>query len=190
MARRRLILAFVWLLLPAAADAQTAKSGFTGFATVFIGPSFAGDIDDASWTPGAAVTIVDASGIGVELDLSNVGTIDSRRFVESGITTLTVNVTGVWTDTAAIVRPYVAGGAGVLRVRACVTDCQFAVSRTDAALDIGGGVFVLVNELVGVRGDVRYFRFLERHPDLPLTGSGVFDFWRLSVGATFSWPIR
>jgi len=40
-----------------------------------------------------------------------------------------------------------------------------------------------------VRGDVRYFRFLESHPDLLLTSNG-FDFWRVSIGATFSWPIR
>jgi hypothetical protein len=184
------MVALVWLLLPAAADAQIAKSGFTGFATAFIGPSLGDDLDDAGWTPGAAVAIVDASGIGVELDVSHVLSFDTPRLLESGITTATVNVTGVWTDTTALVRPYVAGGAGVLHARICVSDCRFEVNRTDVALDFGGGVLVLVNELFGVRGDVRYFRFLERHPDLPLSGSGVFDFWRISAGATFSWPIR
>jgi hypothetical protein len=188
--RRRLIAALVCVLLPAAADAQIAKTGFTGFATAFIGPSVGGDIDDAGWTPGAAIAIVDPSGLGVEIDVSHVRTFNAPRFLESGITTLTVNVTGVWADETAFVRPYVTGGGGLLRARACVSDCRLPVSRTDVGVDVGGGVFVLVNELFGVRGDVRYFRFLQRHADLPLTNNGFFDFWRLSVGATFSWPIR
>jgi hypothetical protein len=188
--RRRLIAVLVCFVLPAAAEAQIAKTGFTGFVTGFIGPSLGGDIDDAGWTPGAAIAIVDPNGLGVEIDVSHVRTFNAPRFVESGITTLTVNVAGVWTDETAFIRPYVSGGGGLLRARACVSDCRSAVSRTEVGVDVGGGAYVLINELVGVRGDVRYFRFLERHPDLPLTSSGFFDFWRLSVGATFSWPIR
>ena len=189
MVRRRLIVALVCLWLPSGAEAQIAKKGFTGFATGFIGPSVGGDIEDGGWTPGAAIAIVDASGFGVELDLSHVRTFNAPPFVESGITTLTVNLAGVWTDETAFVRPYVALGAGLLRARACVADCGFAESRTEVGLDIGGGAYVLVNELFGLRGDLRYFRFLERHPDLLRTSNG-FDFWRVSIGATFSWPIR
>ena len=188
--RRRLITVLVCLLLPVAADAQIAKTGFTGFATGFIGSSLGGDIDDAGWTPGAAIAIVDASGIGVELDLSHVRTFNAPPFIESGITTFAVNVTGVWMDETAFVRPYVIAGAGLLRARACVADCDLAEHRTEVGLDVGGGAYLLVNELFGIRGDVRYFRFLERHPDLLLTSNGLFDFWRVSVGATFSWPIR
>ena len=190
MVRRRLIVALVCFALPAAAEAQIAKTGFTGFVTGFIGPSLGGDIDDAGWTPGAAIAIVDANGLGVEIDVSHVRTFNAARFLESGITSLTVNVAGVWTDETALIRPYVSGGGGLLRARACVTECRPAVSRTELGVDVGGGAYLLINEVVGVRGDVRYFRFLERHPDLPLTSSGFFDFWRLSVGATFSWPIH
>ena len=175
--------------LPSVAEAQIAKKGFTGFATGFIGSSVGGDIEDAGWTPGASIAIVDANGFGVELDVSHVGTFNAPPFLESGITTFTVNLAGIWADETALVRPYIALGAGVLRARACVAACELAESRTEAGLDIGAGAYVLVNELFGVRGDVRYFRFLEGHPDLLLRNDG-FDFWRVSIGATFSWPLR
>src|SRR5688572_19841826 len=116
--RRRLIAALVCFVLPAAAEAQIAKTGFTGFVTGFIGPSLGGDINDAGWTPGAAIAIVDPNGLGVEIDVSHVRTFNAPRFVESGITTLTVNVAGVWTDETAFIRPYVSGGGGLLRARA------------------------------------------------------------------------
>ncbi len=186
MAGRRLILALIAvMLLPAAAHAQAN----TGFATAFIGAARAGDITESGWTPGAAVVIVDERGLGAELDGSYVSEFDHSRFVESGITTLMLNVTGIFLKPPSIVRPYVTGGVGLLRTRVCVNDCSFAVTHADVGMDIGAGVFVLLNEMWGARGDVRYFRDLQTHGDLPLAAPGKFEFWRISIGATLSWPM-
>lgn len=177
-------------LVPADVRAQTAASTFTGFATGFIGQARGGDVADPGWTLGGSVAVVESGGLGVELDVAHVREFNTARFVESGITSLMINATGVWTDADALVRPYAVGGVGLLRARACVDDCRVTVSRTDVGFDAGAGVFVLFNELIGVRADVRYFRYLQRHRDLPLTDNGFFDFWRASIGATVSWPIR
>jgi hypothetical protein len=48
----------------------------------------------------------------------------------------------------------------------------------------------MFDDATGVRGDVRYFRYLQRHDDLPLRDNGFFDYWRTSIGVTFAWPIR
>lgn len=177
----------VCLVLPAAVDAQTAQAGFTGFLTGSIGAAHGGDVRGAGWTPAVSVAIVDASGWGAELDLGHVGEIDATQFRESGITTLMLNATWV-SNEIELVRPYASGGLGLLRTRTCEVDCQASVSRTDLGFDAGAGAFVLFNETIGVRGDVRYFRYLQRHADLP--GTGVLDFWRTSVGVTVSWPVR
>lgn len=189
MARRGLIAALACLLAPAAAAAQ-ARTAITGLATAFIGVVAGGDAADAGWTPGGAVTVIEVNGLGAEVDVSHAREFDNDRFVESGITTLTFNAAAVWSDPVARVRPYVVAGLGLIRVRACVADCRLATSRTDLGFDAGAGVFVVRDEFVGIRGDVRYYRYLQRHEDLPLTDSGFFDFWRATVGITFSWPFQ
>lgn len=190
MARRGLTLALFCLIVPAAAHAQAVGTGFTGFATVFFGPAHGGDIRDIGWTPGVSAAVIDANGWGAELDLSHVREFNGDQFVESGITTLMFNAVGMWPEPDALLRPYLLGGVGLLRARACVANCQLVVSRTDWGMDAGGGVFVVFNEFVGARGDLRYFRYLQRHGDLPLTDNGFFDFWRTSVGVVVSWPVR
>jgi len=184
------MLALVSLIIPAAAQAQTVNSAFTGYATFHIGAVHAGDVRDTGLTPGVSVAVADANGFGAEVDLSHAQQFDNDRFTESGITTLTANASWIWPEPDALLRPYLLGGAGLLRVRACVADCQLVANRTDWAMDAGGGVFVVFNEVVGMRGDVRYFRYLQRHRDLPLTDNGFFDFWRTSVGVVVSWPLR
>jgi hypothetical protein len=184
------MLALVLTILPPATAAQTVGTGFTGFATLFVGGAHGGDVRGTGWTPGVSVAVIETSGFGAEVDLSHVREFDSDRFAESGITSLTFNAVGMWPRPEALLRPYLLGGAGLLRVRACVPDCQLVVSRTDWAIDAGGGAYAIINEFVGVRGDIRYFRYLQRHRDLPLSDNGFFDFWRTSVGVVVSWPIR
>jgi hypothetical protein len=171
-------------------QAQASGGTFTGFATGSIGLALGGDVADPGWTPGGSIAIYDPSGWGAELDLSHVRAFDQARFLESGVTSLMLNVTGIFRDEVALVRPYALGGVGLLRARACAVGCLTAVSRTGLGFDAGGGVFVLFNEAFGARGDVRYFRYLQRDADLPLTDNGLFDFWRVSIGASISWPIR
>jgi hypothetical protein len=188
--RRGLIVTFVCLLVPGAAFAQRTTTNFTGFATVLIGGTHGGDAADTGWTPGASVAVIEANGWGAEIDLGHAREFDSSRFEESGITTLMFNATGVWSNPTALVRPYLVVGAGLIRVRACPVECVDGTNRTDAGFDAGAGAFVIFNEIIGARFDMRYFRYLQRHDDLPLTDNGFFDFWRTSIGITFQWPVR
>jgi hypothetical protein len=188
--RRRLILTLVSLLVPVAGAAQSLGNQFTSFTTVFIGASHGGDATDVGLTPGVSSAVVDSRGLGAEIDLSHAREFDSERFVESGITTFLANFTWIWPDPRARYRPYLVFGAGVLRVRACDEDCAPRVSRTDWAVDAGGGMFYMFSENFGLRGDLRYFRYVQHHGDVPLTDNGFFDFWRTSGGVVFSWPVR
>jgi hypothetical protein len=78
----------------------------------------------------------------------------------------------------------------VIRTRASIFDGVPVASRTDLGFDAGAGLQVMFNDVFGARGDVRYLRYFQRHPDLPVLDNGFFDFWRISVGGTFAWPIR
>jgi hypothetical protein len=174
------------ILLPSGTVAQS--SIYTGMLTPHVGVSHSGDIEDRGVTPGASLTVVEAGGIGAELDLSHARQFDDSRFTESGITALTINALGMLPDES--VRPFVVVGVGLLRVRASLEDGQSVANRTDWAFSAGGGLLYMLNEAYGIRGDVRYFRYFQRHDDLPLLDNGFFDFWRTSVGFTFAWPIR
>lgn len=191
MARSRLIAVLIFVLWePVSAIAQTSSTEVTGLFTGHLGLVSGGDVRDAGMTPGISLAVVEQSGLGVEVDLSHARRFDQSRFAESGITMLTLNAIGLWSDASQTIRPFAVAGAGLLRVRGCVADCQVAVSRTDWGFDAGGGVFVLFSEAIGMRGEVRYLRYFQRHDDLPLINNGSFDFWRMSAGVTVAWPIR
>ena len=191
MDRRRLTIAIaVLLLLPSLGRAQTSGQ-FTGLASVFVATARGGDVRDGHWTPGGSVAIVsDDTGLGAEIDLFRTHDFDETRFLESNITTVMVNVTGVWPYPDALVRPYVIAGLGIVRTKACTIECQSANSLTDWGLDAGGGVFAIFNEVIGARADVRYMRAGQHHPELPLADAGILDFWRTSFGVTVTWPVR
>jgi opacity protein-like surface antigen len=89
-----------------------------------------------------------------------------------------------------LVRPFGGVGAGLVRVRAADRTGHTLFSQTDWGLSAGGGALVMLNEFVGVRGEVRYFRHFTRHDDLPLVEGGPFGFWRTSAGVTYVWSIR
>ena len=183
MVRRGLIVACL-LLWPLVASAQP---NYTGLATVFVGGAHGGDVDDGGWTAGVSTAIVESNGFGAEVDLSHVFDFNGDSYDDSSATTLMVNATGVWNKPLARLRPYIVGGLGVLRLRACAPGC---VTHTDWAFDAGGGAFVMLSDWWAVRGDLRYFSYFDRHPQIPLLDNGHFDFWRFSAGITVLWPIR
>ena len=185
MVRLRLALTVVGVFIASAAHAQPAL--YTGLITAHLGASAGGDVEGRAVTPGASMSVVDDGGLGGEIDIGHSRAIDETRFSSSAITSFTVNAIGMWK--ASVVRPFVVGGVGLLRVRAERPDVGLAVSRTDWAFDAGAGVHYMFNDIFGLRGEVRYFRFMQRHDELPLRDNGFFDYWRTSIGATFSWPI-
>ena len=92
------------------------------------------------------------------------------------------------------IRPYLAGGIGLMRANIEFDDLFENLSTNDLALNVGGGINMFFSDSVGIRGDLRYFRDLAQESDDPLTdedfidsdfGLVDFDYWRATVGVTF-----
>ena len=105
---------------------------------------------------------------------------------DGNVTTLMANL--VVGAPAGGVRPYASGGVGLIKSR--VDDAgQFfgEINNNDFGFNVGAGVTGFVNDNVGIRGDVRYFRSLrDNEPDdeFDVTLSD-FRFWRGTVGVSF-----
>ena len=168
--------------------ASRAEAQFTGTVTAHIGVASAGDVRSAPVTLGGSMAVIDDDGIGVELDLGHLRDFNDEVFEESSATTVMLNVVAVYPHPT--LRPFVNAGVGLLQVRTALLSGESAVTDNAGGWNAGGGVQYMVNELFGIRGDVRYFRHVQRRADVPSGDDGMFDFWRTSVGASFSWPIR
>lgn len=84
--------------------------------------------------------------------------------------------------------PYAAGGAGAIRFDVREAGGLATLARSQAGWNAGGGVLGYLNEHVGVRGDVRYFRtFEDAQVEANPFGlnTNAFDFWRLTTGVVF-----
>jgi len=113
-------------------------------------------------------------------------------FGDSNVTSLMANaVLGapIGGTTGAGFRPYGSGGIGLLRTHVSARGVFKDLSTNELGLNVGGGAHVFFNDHVGLRGDVRYFRKLQKEDspdndplDLDL---GDFDFWRGTIGVTF-----
>ena len=82
------------------------------------------------------------------------------------------------------VRPYVLGGVGLIRphvesVAGSLTG--LTTGKNAIGYDMGGGVMLLFGGHVGIRGDLRRFRTLQKINLLIFQGQKL-DFWRASAG--------
>lgn len=166
-------------VLPATASAQT-------FLTPFAGATFGGDSPGERPTGGISLLFMGAAA-GVELEFGYTPdffkeSTELQLIDDSNVTSLSANlVIGVG---AGPVRPYVTGGMGLVRSRVgTVEDFFDEVAANNFGFNGGGGVIVLFNDHLGLRGDVRYFRSLQSIDagDLSLT-LGDLDFWRAYGG--------
>lgn len=85
------------------------------------------------------------------------------------------------------IRPYAVGGIGLMRATLNGADELFDnLSDNELGVNVGGGVHVFFSDNIGLRGEVRYFRGLQKGDD---NGEDLdledFDFWRATVGLTF-----
>ena len=172
---------------PAAAQGGHLQgdSLFAPFAAV----TFGGDTEKKGATFGFSTAYIEDSGWGGELDLGYVTDFNDRDFESTAIATAMINLMVApqlpWTKRYRI---YGVAGLGLIRARGCSRpSCVTEFSRTDLGVDMGGGLLYAFNDMFGVRGDLRYFRYAQIHPDLPRTSNGPFDFWRLAGGAAFTW---
>jgi opacity protein-like surface antigen len=161
------------------------------FFTPFVGANFGGDAIDTNVNFGGSLGYMGAGIVGFEADFGYSPNFweDAGTSVEGNVTSLMANaIVGVPIGGQGQgVRPYVTGGAGLLRSRIDDVDDFFDVTDNSFGFNAGGGVMVFLTDNVGLRGDVRYFRSLEDSDDsddLDL-GPGDFDFWRGSLGVAF-----
>lgn len=177
---------FIAASLAAALGALPAAAGAQVLLTPFAGATFGGDSTDARPTGGVSLLFMGAVA-GVELefgytpDFFNESS-EIRLIDDSNVTSLSANLLiGVG---AGPVRPYAAGGLGLVRSRVgTVEDFFDGISQNDFGFNAGGGLIVLFNRHIGLRGDLRYFRSLQSIDvgDLSLT-LGDLDYWRAYGG--------
>ena len=187
MVRSRLALVIFGVLWVTRADAQPTP--VAGVLTGQLGVVFGGETEKTGITPSGAIAILESNGLGAEIDLGHTFSIaDEDAFEDSRVTTLTLNFLASRPE--GRVRPFGTVGLGLIRLRARRADVDQAVLRTDWGADFGGGALLMLNDISAVRVDVRYFRYLDQHGDLLLSDGDPFDFWRLSFGVTWGWPIK
>ncbi len=185
-------------VLPSKASADWVFTPFIG-ATFGGSANFAGDGEnfkndfDRNFTYGASLAGMGGGAVGFELDFgytpnfyrpssSNTGI---SLVGDGNVTTLMGNL--IIGAPAGPVRPYVAGGVGLIKSKVDNAG-QFLTSfnSNDFGYNLGGGLMGFFGNNVGLRGDIRYMRSLHNSDpggvDLSL---GDFRFWRGTVGVSF-----
>ncbi len=161
--------------------------------TPFMGVSFGGATSSQHVTYGGSAAWMGNGVIGVEFDAAfSPDLLDADdgldlRIKDSNVTTLMGNLIIGAPLGAPGVRPYVSGGAGLLRTSVSDVGDFFDVNENSFGVNVGAGLIGFVNDNVGLRGDLRYFRRLQDSDgssdiDIDL---GQFDFWRATFGVSF-----
>lgn len=200
---------FAVMLAVVAVAAAPSRASADWYVTPFVGGNFGGNasfggnntFDDEVERRvdlGASLGWMSKGIAGVELDwgwspnfFQNTTGPANFAFGDSNVTTLMGNVVvgiPIGGQRGGGVRPYVVGGAGLLRSNISATTFFNELTSNDWGIDVGGGVHGYFNDHVGLRGDLRYFRALQDNSaapnDLDLALSS-FNFWRATVGVTF-----
>jgi hypothetical protein len=157
---------------------------FKGFLTGHVGAISGGDVGSARATLGASVAVHENTGWGAEIDFGHAADAVSGRQILD-VTSYMVNA--IWVRPDGLIRPFGVGGAGVLQVSGCDSPCNRTARTYDFGLSAGAGAFYVINDVAGLRADVRYVRSTADHPDLRRPDN--LNYWRLSFGATFIWAI-
>ena len=194
------------LFLAGAASPASADWLLTPYlGVVFGGAANTVDIDnfdesfEQRFTFGASIGWVSSSLLGFEVDFSQSpnffqiteGGEDFDLFdIDSSITTLMANV--LVGARGGAIRPYLVGGAGLMRANISADDLFDDLSTNELGINVGGGVNMFFSDNVGLRGDIRYFRGLEQDDDDddddlldPDFRFEDFDYWRGTIGVTF-----
>jgi opacity protein-like surface antigen len=186
--------AFILAAFTTITTATAAPARADWLFTPYLGVSFGGDTEGQNITYGGSFGYMGAGIIGFEFDASfapDLLDIDDGidlDIAESNVTTLMGNlIIGAPIGGQDGVRPYVSGGAGLLRTSVTTANEFFDIDENSFGINVGAGVMGFVRENFGLRGDVRYFRSVQDSDvgdDIDFD-FGSFDFWRTTVGATF-----
>jgi len=165
-----------------------------------VGAGFGGDAQGREHlTYGASIGWMGGGVLGWEADLAytpeffegddeDLDAFDGDSNVTSVMGNLLVGIP-IGGQTGGGVRPYFAGGAGLMKSRVEDADALFEIDNNDFGINLGGGVMGFMTDNVGFRGDIRYFRAFgedETNERIDFDVSD-FDFWRGTVGLTFRW---
>lgn len=178
----------VTVLLVGATAAGAQPAVFSTYVTGRLGVASQGDVREGVLMPSAAMAVLDPNGLGVEIDLGHGGDFDDSQFEDSSLTTVMLNVLLLYPHPR--IRPFVAAGVGVMRVRVSFPGGAADVGQTDTAWSVGGGGLYTLSDALSLGADVRYFRQFGRQTAIPLGSNGVLDFVRASAGVTLSWPMK
>jgi hypothetical protein len=165
----------------------------------FVGATFAGsttvvDPEDGARSPsisigGSAVFLGELFGAEVEIA-------DGPGFFEAGdrnlvrysrVTTLTGNlvVAAPHRLTEYALRPYLVGGAGLMRLRSTTAFDVFNLATTVPAFDVGVGAVGFMTNRVGVCWELRRFQDIGRNvsnePGLSFGQEQHLSFWRATM---------
>ena len=166
------------------AEAQTNGGTYSGFLTGQAGLTAGGDVPASVLTTSVSVSVQEDSGWGAELDFGYAnGSPSGSR--ELDLTTYMVNA--ILQARTGTVRPYGVGGVGAIQVHGCFSSCAQVATVFDLGVNVGGGALYALNDVVGFRGDVRYF--WAPGDKTGTTRPGNYGFWRASVGVTFMWAL-
>jgi opacity protein-like surface antigen len=167
---------------PARAQSR-AMGSFGGFFTPFLGATTGGEVTQPRITFGASVAVQEQNGWGAELDFGHASDVEAGNLVLDA-TTYMVNAS--WVRPTGQIRPFGIAGGGIVQLDGCGF-CNRPSRTYDFGWTAGAGVMALLNEVIGVRGDARYFFTSADHFDLQRPDN--VNFWRVSVGVTLMWVI-
>ena len=176
--------AAIAVVLAAGAPAQAqsrAMGSFGGYFTPFLAVAAGGDVSNPRITFGASVAVQEQNGWGAELDFGHSNEVEAAGIIVDA-TTYMVNAS--WVKPEGLIRPFATVGGGIVQLDGCGF-CNGPSRTYDLGWTAGAGVIALVNDVVGVRGDARYFFASADHFDLQRPDN--FNFWRISAGVTLMW---
>ncbi len=116
---------------------------------------------------------------GISPDFLGAGVEDSNLVTIMGNLVLAVPI--------GVVRPYVSSGLGLVRFSVTSPRDLLEFDSNDFGVNMGGGVEGFLTNNIGVIGDIRYFRSVEKESAaLDFSFGGRFNFLRLTAGLTFA----
>ena len=116
--------------------------------------------------------------VGISPDFLGAGVEDSNLVTIMGNLVLAIPL--------GVVRPYASSGVGLLRFSVTSPSDLLDIDSNDFGVNMGGGVEGFLTNNIGVIGDARYFRSIEKESALLDFSLGSFNFWRLTAGVTFA----
>jgi len=186
------LVALTALAVPAAAGADVLLTPYAGltFGGKTGDDEVGAELDlDNRWVLGGSMAIIGASGLGFEVDLGFIPDFFEPKDLDidilgtNNVTTFMGNL--MFVGTTGGVRPYVTGGAGLIRSQLGDFGELFDATESSLGVNVGGGL-ILGSGRISLRGDVRYFRNVSESDD-PLIDEALKHqrFWRGTVGVSF-----